>query len=437
MPDPEQPPGGPEPAGSGGATGPSGSDPPGRAPGDQPGRDGREQPADAARNAHHDLIGLPHGDREGAIARAEAAADRLSTPEQPMGPIGPPMNRRAPFVRGMCAAAGAALVAGVVWLVVITYRDLILIGLALFIAVGFEPVVSWLVRHGWRRAWAVTAVVLGALAAFAGVLVGLVPVLVGQAQQFVAQLPDYLQQAQDPRRPIGWLNRTFRLREEVEHYLSTSGGVAGGLLGAGRVVLGGLVSTLLVVVLSVYFLADMRRVRTTIYRLVPAHRRPRAVLIGDAMFVRVGAYVLGQLVVAVIAGLSALVLGLVIGLPYPFLAAVLVAVLDLVPVAGSVTAGVLVSLLALTVSAPAALISVGFFVVYRVVEDYLLYPAIIGRVVRVPSMVTLLAVLLGFALYGIIGMIVAIPATAALYVLLHEVVFPRLDSADAPAPPPD
>jgi predicted PurR-regulated permease PerM len=143
--------------------------------------------------------------------------------------------------------------------------------------------------------------------------------------------------------------------------------------------------------------------------------------------------VLGVVLVALAAGLSSLAVFLLLGVPYPFLLAAMVAVLDLIPIAGSVTAGVITSLVAFTVSAPVGLTVAGFFVGYRFLEDYLIFPGIVGRVVKVPALLTLVAVLLGGALYGIVGLLVAIPIAAAVHLLLHEIVFPRLDTAGSPS----
>jgi predicted PurR-regulated permease PerM len=120
---------------------------------------------------------------------------------------------------------------------------------------------------------------------------------------------------------------------------------------------------------------------------------------------------------------------LIFGIPYPALLGLLVALLDLVPVVGSTIGGVIVTLVALTVSVPIALATLGFYVVYRLAEDYLLVPRIIGRTVQVPAVVTLVAVLLGATLLGLIGALVAIPAAAAIRLLLQEVTFRRMDRA--------
>ena len=94
---------------------------------------------------------------------------------------------------------------------------------------------------------------------------------------------------------------------------------------------------------------------------------------------------------------------------------------------GSTIGGVVVSLVALTVSLPVAIATLAFYIAYRLAEDYLLVPRIMGSTVQVPAVVSVVAVLVGGALMGIVGALVAIPAAAALRLLLHEVTFRRLD----------
>jgi predicted PurR-regulated permease PerM len=119
----------------------------------------------------------------------------------------------------------------------------------------------------------------------------------------------------------------------------------------------------------------------------------------------------------------------IFGIPYPALLGLLVALLDLVPVVGSTIGGVIVTLVALTVSLPVGIATLCFYVAYRLAEDYLLVPRIMGKTVEVPAVVTVVAVLIGAALLGLIGALVAIPAAAAIRLLLNEVTFRRMDRA--------
>ncbi|MFJ9783336.1 AI-2E family transporter [Amycolatopsis sp. NPDC101161] len=375
-------------------------------------------------------MGQPHSDdEEGTVAEAEAEAAEISTPERPLGGIGKRIDRRSPFFIGMTAAAGVAVTYGLIRLLAGAEQILVLVGLALFLAIGAEPAVSWLVTRRFPRWLAVTTVFLVAFGAVGGFLAAAIPVIVEQATALVKQAPEYLREAQDHNTFLGRLNERFHLQQAIESAFSSGGGLTSGVLGAGKAVFNVVTDTLVVVVLTIYFVADLPRIRATMYRLIPHSRRPRAILIGDDIFSKVGGYVLGNLAVSVIAGVLTLVWLLIFGVPYAALLAIAVAVLDLIPVIGSVIGGVLVSLVALTVSLPVCLATVGFFVVYRLAEDYLLVPKIIGNVLKVPALVTVVAVLLGGALLGIIGALVAIPVAAAVLLLVKEVLYPRLDQA--------
>ena len=394
-------------------------------------RDGRS--SDGAHNdGHNDGFAQPHDvDTEGLVAAAEATAALISTDAEPMGHPGRPWDRRAPFWVGMAGAAGVAVTVGLVAVLVTVSSVLVLIGLALFIAVGLEPAVSWLVRHHFPRWAAVTTVIVVGFLLVAGFLALAIPVLVTQGTQLVTHLPGYLQTAQDHNSVLGQFNEQFHVEQNVTQALSGASvaTLAGGVLGVGVVVFSAIGSALVVVVLTIYLLADLPRVRAGLYRLAPDSRRPRVILIGDEIFAKVGAYVLGNLAISVIAGTATLIWLEVFGVPYALLLALFVALLDLIPVVGSAIGGIAASLVALTVSPWTALLTAGFFVLYRVVEDYLLVPRIIGRVVKVPDLLTVVAVLLGAALLGVVGALVAIPLAAALMLVLREVITPSLDRA--------
>jgi len=305
---------------------------------------------------------------------------------------------------------------------------LVLIGLALFLAVGLEPAVSVLARR-WLPRWAaVAAVIVVVLAVVGGFLAAAIPPLVREAGQFVTQAPTILARLQSHQSVLGQFSARFHLQQRLQQTLSGDlSGLFNGLLGAGQVVLNALSSTGIVAVLIVYFIADLSRIRATLYRLVPNSRRPRAILLGDEIFAKVGGYVLGNLLTPLIAGTLTTTFLAIAGVPYPLLLGIFVAIVDLLPVIGSAIAGVVVCLVALSVSLPVCLATIGFFIVYRLAESYLIVPRIIGQAVQVPAVVTVVAALLGGALQGIVGALVAIPAAAALLLLTQEVLFPGLD----------
>ncbi|MGI5243539.1 AI-2E family transporter [Dactylosporangium sp. CA-139066] len=362
------------------------------------------------------------------MALAEQRAAEGRTDDAPLGVPGRPLNRRSPYMVGLLGAFGVATTYAVVLLVSAAREVLILIGLALFLAIGLDPFVRRLGRV-MSRGLAVLTVTVVMLGIVAGFLAAAIPPLVTQSTNLAHDLPSYISQLRDHSSFAGHLNEQYHIQSRVEQMISgdNGGNLVGGVLGAGQVVLGAFGSTGTVLVLTIYFLADLPRIRQLIYRMVPNSRRPRAMLIGDEMFAKVGAFVLGNLATSLIAGVGTFVWLEIFGVPYPLLLAILVALLDLVPIVGSTIGGIIVSLIALSVSVPVAIATAVFYVVFRLAEDYLLVPKIMGKAVEVPATVTFVAVLVGGAILGIVGALVAIPIAAAVRLLLQETVFPRLD----------
>jgi predicted PurR-regulated permease PerM len=387
--------------------------------------------ADAAQEQFEEATGdRLEGHADNRINEAVQAAQELAEETGGFGVPGRPLDRRSPFFVGMAAAAGVVVTIALVELIIHARSVLVLVGLALFLAAGLDPAVTWLTNHGLRR-WQAVLVTLMVLAGMvAGFLAVAIPPLAAQTTALVSELPKYLHTLQDHNSQIGKLDAQYHLQDRVRNLLQTKGGsLIGGVLGAGEVVLSTFSSIVIVAVLAIYFLADMPRIKLLAYRLAPHSRRARVILIGDEIFAKVGGFVLGNFVTSVIAGLGTYVWLVIFGVPYPILLGLLVAFLDLIPVIGSTIGGAIVTLVALTVSLPVAIATLGFYIAYRLAEDYLVVPRVMGKTVQVPGAVSVVAVLIGGALMGIVGALVAIPAAAALRLFLQEVVFHRLDDS--------
>jgi predicted PurR-regulated permease PerM len=358
------------------------------------------------------------------VEAAETVAEAIGGLGQP----GRPLNKRSPFFIGMAAAAGVAVTYGLAELIIRARGVLILIGLALFIAVGLEPLVGWLTRRRVPRWVAVIMILLAAAAIGAAFIAAAIPPLSAQVAALAKHLPGYLHALQNHNSELGKLNTKFHVQKDLTNLVRTKGiALIGGVLGAGKLVLSAAGSVLVVAVLTIYFLAGMPRIKLFAYRLAPHSRRTRVILIGDEIFAKIGGFLLGNLLTSAVAGMGTYIWMLIFGIPYPILLALLVALLDLIPVIGSTIGGVIVTLVALTVSVPIAIGTAGFYIVYRLAEDYLLVPRVMGRTVQIPGVISILAVLVGGALMGIIGALVAIPAAAAVRLLLNEITFRRLD----------
>jgi predicted PurR-regulated permease PerM len=363
--------------------------------------------------------------------QARAAVEAHASPSHEYGEPGRRFDRRSPYLIAVQATLGVATSVALILIVVQAKEILILLGLSFFIAVGLDPAVTWLARHRIPRAVAVILVLAVALGAVVAFLAFAVPVVVTQATGLANNLPRYLRSIEDPHSSIGKLVTKYHLVAKLQTALNGSGTssvLAGGALKIGEKVFSVVYSTLIVLVLTIYLLADLPRVKRGIYRIAPRSRRPRMVLLTDEILARVGGYVLGNLAISLISAAGTTAWAVIFGIPYPLLLGVMVGLLDLIPIVGSTVGGVIVALVALaSAGLPVAIATVAFYLLYRVVEDYVLTPRIMNRTIQVPGLVTVIAVLLGGAILGLVGALVAIPVAAGVQLLLKELASPRLN----------
>lgn len=303
--------------------------------------------------------------------------------------------------------------------------------LAVFFATALEPVVASLVERGLRRGFAVTVVAVGLLAVLAGFVAVIFPPVQREASALISAIPHYLDDLRNKSTYLGQLEAKYHIVEKVQSW--TKQHQAGnldlnGILGAGRAVLSAFTGTLATIALTMYFLANMPGIKRFCYRLVPLRRRPRVSELGDQIMAQVGRYVLGQVIIASIGGTATYVWAFAWGIPYPAALGVVVALFGLVPVVGSSIGGVIVTLVALSVGTKVAIVTLLYYVAARLAEDYLVAPRVNRRTVDVHPLVTILAVLAGAALLGVVGALVAIPVAVAIRLIVTEVVLPRIDA---------
>jgi predicted PurR-regulated permease PerM len=199
------------------------------------------------------------------------------------------------------------------------------------------------------------------------------------------------------------------------------------VLGAAGLIFGTIFNVLTVLVLTIYFMAAFERIKRGAYRLVPRSRRERVSLLTDEILTKVGAYMAGAVAIAVLAGLSTWVFALIVGLGYPFALAVVVAIFDLIPQIGATLGAVIVTLVGVATSLTTGIVCAIFFIVYQQVENYLIYPNVMRRSVKVSDVAAVVAALLGVALFGVIGALAAIPMVAAIQLIGREVILPAAE----------
>ncbi|HVE74439.1 MAG TPA: AI-2E family transporter, partial [Mycobacteriales bacterium] len=203
----------------------------------------------------------------------------------------------------------------------------------------------------------------------------------------------------------------------------------GGVVGVGKVVFSAFFSTLTVLILTLYFLSSLPTIKAAAYRMIPRSRRARVGLLTDEILGRVGGYVGGALTIAATAGVTTFVLLAILGVDYPVALAMIVAVTSLVPLVGATIGAAIVVLVAFFTSVTAGVICAIFYLIYQQVENYVLYPKIMQRSVDVSPAATVVAVLIGGSLLGVLGALLAIPLAAAVQLVLQEVVAPRQENS--------
>lgn len=332
------------------------------------------------------------------------------------------------------AGFGLGLGATIAWLVVQTVLQigqlLTLFLAAVFIAIGLEPLVGVLTAHRVRRGWAVLIVLLAFVLCLAGFVALVVQPVTDEVQALTRAIPKWLDQLHDRHTFLGRLEDRYHLSTRVRSALTSGGsGLVGGLLGAGKAVLSLVTSSVIVVVVTVYLMVGLPVIKRFGFRFVPASKRGRIESVTDEILTRTGRFMLANLATSGIAGLATFAWCAGVGVPYPAALGFFVALMDLIPVVGSTVAGVAVSLVALSVSLPIAGATAGFYVGFRLAEDYLIMPRAMKYAVDVHPVVTVVGVLAGGALLGIVGALIAVPAAVAIGILLDEYVFPHTDSS--------
>ena len=371
--------------------------------------------------------------REAEIARETAQDVSDSTGRHAIdaqfGRLGRPLRRDSPFMLGFLGALGVFLAWFLIQALVQARSVIILIVVSLFLAVGLNPLVEWLTARSMRRGLAIGIVFLGVIGAFVGFGFAVVPPAAEQSNQFVQDLPTYLEDLR--KNPtVRQFDNDYGVIERAQKYVTSDDlgqRAFGGLLGVGRVVLNAVFSAFSVLIMTLYFLAALPSMKRQAYRLVPASRRERVRLLTDEILTRIGGFVSGAFTVAFVAALTSYAFLLIVGVPYALALAVFVGLLDLIPLVGATIAAVVVSLIGFTESVGTGLACVAFYVAYQQFENYVVYPRVMRRAVDVPAPVTVVAVLLGGALLGIVGALLAIPTAAALLLIVRQVAIPRMD----------
>jgi len=350
-----------------------------------------------------------------------------------------------PFRTALIATLGVGVGILVITSIESLSTILLYVGTALFLALGLDPLVSWLERRGLPRWAALLITFVVVLAVFAGIILIIVPVLVGQISQLVVQIQRLVQSAinQDwnPVEEVSnWLHEQFpaldvdQVFQYIENWYSSLdlgqvGSAAGtALIDIGAGIIAGFTGAIIVLILTIYFTASTPNLKTAVAQLVPASKRARFVDLSDQITASVGFYVMGQVSLGVINGVLSAIFLSIIQAPFPAVLAVVAFFFSLIPLVGTLTGSAIIILTCLIpgLGSPlTALVALIWYAIYMQVEAYVLSPRIMNRAVSVPGAVVVIAALAGGSLLGLLGALVAIPIAASILIIYRQVIVPQ------------
>lgn len=336
------------------------------------------------------------------------------------------------FQLGLLGGLGvlAALVIG--GAIIQTATILTYIVAALFIALGLEPLIQWLGRTRLQRPAAIAIVVTFFLVAIGLLIWAILPSAVTEATKFIEFLPVLL-------RDIGSNPVLARLDQQfggvvsnaaanLSDFLTDSNnwpGLLGGLLQFGLGLFNGLIGTVVVVILAIYFMISIEGMKRYAARLVAKSKRERFTQLTNQVINSVGRWVSAQVAIALLHALALFIFLSALRAEYSLLLSVLAFVLALIPLVGPVSSAVLVTLVTLLQSPSTALVVAIYYLIYLQIEAYLVSPRIMKRAVQVPAPIVVIAALMGGTLMGVLGALVAIPVAASLLLIVREIWVPR------------
>lgn len=307
----------------------------------------------------------------------------------------------------------------------------------LFIALALDPLVTKLERQGIKRPMGIAIVFASFILIVGGILAIVIPMIANQIAVLITTAPKYFVDVQHQEWYLfleerfgnfidfgGLLETAQNLIGKPENWAQ----LAGGVWQAGIGIANGLTATIVVLILSLYFLSSLQATKRAFYSVIARSKRAKVIDITEQITASVGGYVNGMVLLALINSVLGFIMMTIVGVPFAGLVAVGVFLLALIPLIGSVLATVLVSVVALFNSPTTALVAAVYYLIYMQLESYVLTPRVMNRVVSVPGALVVIGALAGGTLLGLLGALISIPVTAMVLMIIKQVWVPRQDT---------
>lgn len=306
---------------------------------------------------------------------------------------------------------------------------LTLIFVAFFLALALNAPVRWIGRRlpgklRNNRTLATSISFLIVIAALLAFLASIVPPLVRETGNFIDRVPSLVEQIRDENSAVGRFVERYDLQDEIDEYasqISDRFGDVGATAWSGFArAAGTVVSTLTVLVLTFMMLIEGPRWVNLVRQIIPSRHRGRTDKLSRDMYSVIKGYVNGQVVLASIAALLLLPMLIILDVPYPAALVVIVFIAGLIPLVGHTIGAIIVSLVALIESPWAALIVLGYYILYQQIENYIVQPRVQANTTNMSPLLVFGAVIIGVSFGGLLAGLVAIPVAGCVRILLID-----------------
>lgn len=307
-------------------------------------------------------------------------------------------------------------------------RDIVMILLtAIVIASSVEPAIHSFMRRGVSRLFSVIITYTVIVSAFSAIIFLFVPPVLGDTAGFLQGIPAQLtsiniSEATHGLLPLGSIGETISSADILKNITSALADSTGGALTTLSAFFGGLASFVLIFVFAIYFSVQETGVDDFLRIVTSVKHQVYVLNLWKRSQDKIGKWMQGQIVLALIVGVL-LYLGLtILGVPYALLLAVLAAFFELIPIFGQIIAAVPAVLIAFGHGgATEALLVIGLYLVVQQFESHLIYPIVVKKVVGIPPLIVIIALLVGYKLLGFLGVLISVPVASAIQELVSDI----------------
>ena len=344
----------------------------------------------------------------------------MARPEEHVVTVRP---RTILLVLGISIVVGLALM-----LVYLAWHVVTWILIAILLAAALNPAVEAIEHRGRSRPLAATVVFAITLMVVTGLGLLVIPPLVSQATDFVDAVPKYIDDLTAGRGPLGFLQEHYNIVDRIRDAIEKRGaagvlGLSGPVIGVVQSIVGAVAGVITIIFLTYFMLLEGPRTVAGVLGLIPEPARGRCDRVGRDIYRTISGYVTGNLLISLIAGTFSAVLLFAVGSSYAIALGMVVAVLDLIPLAGATLGTIIVAIVVfIELGWIRSAVVVGLLIAYQQVENNLLQPLVYRRMVQLSPLAILCAVLVGAELAGILGALIAIPVAGSLLAVARELL---------------